>query len=265
MLEYAKTPIGVFELPCGYIDPEGRLHTSVEVREISGDEEDLLAADKMPQTKKISELLARCTSRVGVYSGATARHVMPGLTMGDRTFLMFAIRRVSLGDEYPFVDKCPNCEQSQLFMLDLSELEITAMPNPMKRNYELTLPKSKKVVGWHVMVGKDEEVLGRFSKAGFDNVSLGILVRLDTFDGKPVDLSPKAGKPASLQVVKSLGMQDRNALRDAFEEFEGGIETTMDMVCPSCGFEFSRELDVGQTGFFFPSRALRDWKKKSRS
>jgi hypothetical protein len=37
----------------------------------------------------------------------------------------------------------------------------------------------------------------------------------------------------------------------------------MDMVCPNCQHEFKKDLDVSQTGFFFPSRALKEWKKKS--
>lgn len=263
-MDEAKAPLGVFDLPCGYLS-DGKLITDVEVREITGDEEDMLGSKKISDQKKIGELISRCVSRVGSFQGQQARDVLPYLTVGDRTFLMFAIRRVSLGDDYPFVDKCPNCELEQLFVLDLSTLDIRAMTDPMKRTYDIKLPSSGKQVTWHVMIGKDEEFINKYDKSGLDSVSLAVLARLDSIDGTPVNLSPIAGKPAALLMVKSLNITDRNALRDDFDEREGGVETTMDMSCPSCGHEFSRELEIGTTGFFFPSRARKDWKKKSNS
>ena len=61
----AKSAVEIFELPCGYIDEEGGLHTELKVREITGYEEDMLANRKMLPGHKINALIAQCTERVG--------------------------------------------------------------------------------------------------------------------------------------------------------------------------------------------------------
>jgi hypothetical protein len=264
-LEEPKAPIGIYELPCGYIDPDSKeLVNDVELKEITANEEDLLANEKIAEEKKLSELLVRCVTRLGKYrqSDEQYRDRLLDLTIGDRTYLIFCIRRVSLGDTYPFVQKCPACEVNQLFMLDLSELEVRKMADPMKRQYECKTPTGK-TVKYHVMTGHDEALIAKFGKSGMDKVSLSVFARLDELNGAKVQKQPVAGKPKDLHLVKNLGLRDMEAIQMSFEENEGGVETSMDMSCPNCQHDFKQDLDVGQTGFFFPSRALRDWKKNS--
>ena len=58
-METPKGTLGVFDLPCGYLDPQTQeLFTEVQVREITGNEEDMLASQQIPSAQKISQLLA---------------------------------------------------------------------------------------------------------------------------------------------------------------------------------------------------------------
>lgn len=252
-MEQPKTAQGVFELPCGYLSPEGQLYTEINVREITGHEEDLLAAPKMPAAKKMNELISRCTTRLGPLTDkGQISHLVPDLLVGDRVFLMFALRRATLGNEYPFKGKCPNCEQEKLYAIDLSTLEVKKMPEPLKRVYEVTLPQAKKIAHWRPLCGRDEEKMAKFA-TGMDSLSLSMLMRLLDIDGRPVQMDD----------VKGLHMADRNFLRDEFEDREGGMNTTIDMECPLCGHAFERDVDVSQSGFFFPSAARKNSKRKS--
>jgi hypothetical protein len=243
---------GVFELPCGFLDAEGNLHTEAEVREITGHEEDLLGSKTVPNHKKIGMLVARCLTRIGTFTDrGQISTIAEQLTVGDRVFLMFAIRRTSLGDEYPFRHTCPECKYSGLFNLDLSELEIKKMADPKKRVFDAKMP-SGKVVRFRPLIGRDEEKLSKASNSD-DAMTLAILARLEMLDDGP----------PTLATVKGLGLRDRNFLRDAFEDAEGGVDTTMEMQCPNCGHEFDHDLDVGQAGFFFPSSVQKGSKKRS--
>ena len=93
-----------------------------------------------------------------------------------------------------------------------------------------------------MMTGEDEAKLGRLSKEK-DVLSLAILMRLKTLNGK---------ERPSLAEVKSLGLRDRNFIREAYEGFEGNIDLDVEVDCPGCRSSFKTTIDVGQRGFFLP-------------
>jgi hypothetical protein len=239
-----KSSLGVFDLPCGLLQPDGTLVKSVKVREITGVEEDMLASKKTAPTKKMGELLAGCTLAVGdVIDPPEVRKAVSQLLVGDRVFLLLAIRRVSLGDIYPFKEKCPECGVITLYDIDLSTLEVKSMPDPAKRSYETVTDKGTKV-RWHPMDGLGEERLSVLQTEQ-DKVTLSLLVRIDMINDQP----PSVG------MIKRMGMRERTAIRDAFQEAEGGVDTSLDFTCVKCEHEFKGEMDIGQQGFFFPSAA----------
>lgn len=247
-----KSSKGLFDLPCGYIDESGTLHTEVALREITGVEEDMLAAPKIPPYKKMNDLLTNCVTRIGsIVDRGKLAEVVKDLTVGDRTFLMFAIRRVTLGDEYPFKFKCPECEQESTMIQNLEELEIRAMKDPMRRVYE-GKSASGAVVKFHVLTGREEEKLQKAVKS--EGLSMAIYLRVEAYNGKKPDID----------TVKSWSMKERNSIRDLFDGVEGGVDTTLEIACPSCGEEVEQDLDISQ-GFFFPSQVQKRSKKRSSS
>lgn len=251
-LEHAKSSIDSFELPCGFIDGEGKLHTSISVTEMTGEEEEVLASRNMPSSKKINKILVNCTESIGSFSGPAVSQIVPDLTQGDRIFLLLAIRRVTLGDEMPFLTKCPKCEQDARFVLDLSDLEIKPMEDPSVRTYPLTLPKTGHKVIMKVLTGRGEDAITKASMRDRDSITTAIFARVDSVNDKP----------ATIAELKALPLLDRNFLRSEWEDHEGGVDTEVNVDCPSCGKEYDTELDISQEGFFNPSATLKSWKKK---
>jgi len=252
-IEQPKSSIDGFELPCGFINPEGELHTDIIVREMTGEEEEILAARNLPNGKKYNRVLSRCTSQIGTYeSGLEISKIVQELTQGDRVFLLFAIRRASLGDEMPFNTKCPECDTESQMIVDLSELEIKKMPDPMVRAYDTVLPSGKKA-RMKVLVGRGEDMIAKAFKKGVDVISTAILARLAELDGEP----------PTIKGLKKLTLKDRNHLKNIWEDYEGGVDTTIEIDCPSCEYEYEADVEVGSEGFFNPSAALKSWKKKS--
>jgi hypothetical protein len=247
-VEDAKSSVDVFELPCGYVDENGMVHTSVTVREMTGEDEETLAARNMPTAKKFNRILSRCTES----NPDKIAQIIPELTQGDRIYLLLSIRRVSLGDEMPFETPCPSCKQVGRFHIDLGDLESKKMTNPSIRNYDLILPKSKKKVRMQVLTGRGEEAISKAAVRGSDVISTAILARIESIDDKP----------AIIQDLKNLPLMDRNFLRDSWESHEGGVDTEIDVECPSCGHSYETELDISQAGFFNPLAALKSWKTK---
>lgn len=250
-VETPKSTHGLYDLPCGYIDPQGVLHVEAHVREMTGREEDLLASNKISPQKKINALLTACTERIGnITDKAKIAEVLSLLTQGDRVFLLIALRRTTLGDELPLEEECPSCNVKGNYVADIGTLDIKRMADPMKRVFDLALP-SGKTARFRVSAGADEERIAKVPDE--EKPSMSLLCRVELLNGKP---------PTMLD-IKSLGWKDRQALRSAFEDTDGGVDSVLELGCPACGHEFKRDLDLGSPGFFFPARVQKDLKKRS--
>ncbi len=274
-IQEPKSTQGLFTLPCGYLDAAGVLHTEVLLREINGRDEDMLASKKTPDKKKINQLLISCIQRLGsITDRDEIAKAVPRMLIGDRIFLVVAVRRTSLGDDYPYKDKCPSCDKESLMRIDLSELEVVPMPEPMRRVFDVRMPSRAACRAWadtgslpaiekttptgnlvrfHPITGLDEETFGSV-KDKEDAISKSLLARVDMLNERP----------PSVDELQNLTLAERQYLRDVvFDSADGGVETTLDVTCPACENEYSRELDITQMGFFFPSAARKTSKAKS--
>lgn len=249
----ARSPLQSWTLPCGHLDGE-TLVRDVVVREFRGYEEDILASEKLNPQEKIDMITLNCLQRLGACQDKQLlAPILEGLPVGDRVFLLFCARRTTLGDKYPYMNKCPSCKKEDLYSVHLSECKVREMPEPLVRIFDTKLPSGVDT-RWHVMTGRDEKRVAGLSRRD-DSVTISILGRVELL----------AGKPPSIQALKELGMHDRNFLRDAFQEHEGGVDLEVSFECAKCGFSWESDLDITQRGFFFPLAAQRRWRQKSGS
>jgi len=239
-----KPGVGSGTLPCGYLTDDGELLTDVWVREITGAEEDMLASTKVKDHRKMGELITRCTMAIGPISDRDElSRMVPKLLVGDRVYLFLLIRRVTLGDNYPFKSKCADCGYEGSFDVDLSSMTVKAMANPLLRSIDVVSPRGRKIT-MAPMDGIREERLSTF-KNDNDKATLALVSRVTHIDGKP----------ATIGDLKQLPLSERNFLRDQYQDLEGGVDTTIEVTCPECRVEFNNELDITQRAFFFPSVA----------
>lgn len=257
----ATSSVGLIDLPCGYLDHDGTLHTDAEVREISGVEEDMLGG-RSSYAKKLGELLVRCTTRIGPYTDKKdLRRIVGEMLVGDRVQLLLQIRIVTFGPMYSVYEMCPKCEKTgPPYSIDLADLTVVKMPTPRSRVRELVLPRSKKKVKVQFMTGAMEEAL---------SVEFAKIAKKDPKDpllsGRSLGLAPRIkeidGKTAKVEDVQALSMPDRQFLYAYFDKEEGGVDTTGEYECGVldddgvvCGHQFSAPLRFGD-GFFSQSSA----------
>lgn len=244
----AKSPDGYTELPTGYIDEAGTLHTDAVVRELTGEEEDILASRRIPGHTKMQKLLEHCVVSIGTLSQESRKgdwgHIIKNLVVTDRLHLTIAVRMASLGNVYTFRVKCPECETIQGKAADLADFKVHGMGDPMLRTWKGKLPKS----GWEytakVQSGAEEEKLAKAQEKTNDTLSLAMLARLVELNGQ---------MPVTLPALKKLPMSDRLYLRDDFKAHEGELDNQVEVTCKECGHEFTTAIDIGDKGFFFPS------------
>lgn len=239
-------------LPCGFIDGEGELHNTFVVSEMTGVEEDLLAG-KGAVVPRLNQILSNCAMSIGGISEKKAISMaVKNLTAVDRMVMLINVRRASLGDAYGIKIVCPKCGDSGRYEIDLSWLETKPMPDPMNRKHVSKTQRGRSV-HWHVMTGDDETWMQQQLKKlkDRDMLTVAMLARIDRIDDTELDRRTKLKDAFS--VLKGLSLRDRNEIREFFSTQEGSIDTAVEHECPSCGHEFSGQLDVGQPGFFFPA------------
>jgi len=241
------------ELPCGHIDEDDNLYRTIVVKEMTGHEEDILMG-KGSILSRLNAIISNCTVRLGsIEDRATISGAVEKMTAADRLAVMIAIRRVSLGDFFDVKVQCPNpkCKAILHPSVDLSEVEIMSMPDPMVRQREDTVSTGT-TVKWHVMSAEDEGWLTSMKKGKWDELSLAMLTRIESINGEPLDRSKKTVRRA-VKILKALSMRDRIEIRSLFEKNEGSVDTDVEFVCPDCEHEWTADMEIGQASFFFPS------------
>jgi len=259
LMDVGPGALGV-DLPCGYLDPDGVLHDTAVVTEMTGYEEDILGG-KGGVVARLTKIITNCTKQVGMIESRDGIAAAVGqLTASDRMAMLLAIRRVSLGDFYEVRVKCPNedCKDDVRFTLNLANIDVIKMPDPYTRSREdeVVIPgpngtEKKIVVKWHAMTTADETWLNARMKKKEDILTLGMLARVDAIDGVEIDRTKRF--PQALKALKSLSLPMRTAIRRLFDDAEGSVDTNVEFICPSCEHEWEADMDMGQTSFFFPS------------
>lgn len=218
-----------FELPSG---------TEVELREMTGAEEDLLTNEQMMRSGEgINQVFANCVLRIGENESPGMQDVMNMLS-GDRAFVLVRLRQVSLGDEVDLDLKCTNpaCGADNFTRVDLRDLEVD--PYGEGREFDFTLPKSGKKVRFCLMDGHKETRLAQMRKR---DITTAMLLRIISIDEEP----------PSKKAMNEMPLFDRNALRAEMASKDGGIDTTIETTCYSCGSALQTRLEA-EPSFLFP-------------
>jgi hypothetical protein len=238
------------ELPAGYIY-DGELHINAILREMKGPEEELLAT-RGPIVTRLNRIIGNCLVQLGSISDKNIlRKAACEFIAQDRMAIFLTLRRVSLGDFYDCDVICPSCNTRQHVTINLSEIDISPMPNRMERDITSELT-SGKIIKWHVISVDDEEWLTRQRKKEKDSnlMTLNLMSRIYSIDGNNLDRKNKYKE--SLGMLMDLSLRDRTELRTLFDKKEENIDTNVEFECERCSHQWESKLDI-QPSFFFPS------------
>jgi len=277
---------GIYRLVGGYVDKNGELHNDVELRAMSGDEEDLLGNDRVPFMLIMNSIMGSCVKRLGNISDeGSIRRAINDMPSGTRTDLMIYLRVTShwkaVKDEYEMELRCPardTCGQESTHKINLLSLDRFQPKDPTKQEYVTELADANMKATWRVMTGDYDlalDVIADSTEHRKNALSWAILVRLLYLGDQRVDLDvtdllsrdrrkAKLSKKAQqwLKIVKALSVHDRDTLRADFLDAEPGVDTDLTFTCPHCNLDFEGRLRVGQPAFFFPQATSRRLKRK---
>jgi hypothetical protein len=240
------TPTGEVVLPGGYWDPQGRLHREVELRPLTGHEEELLAGRSAGNVASaVTAVLARCLVRLAGHEPVPV-DVVRRLLAADRDFLLLRLRELTFGDAVRADLVCPwaGCGEQVTLVFRLGDLPVH---EPAERSplYELQLCAPATEAGSNVWFrlpdGSDQEELSPWA-AGNEAAALTALLqrcvqRLDD------------AQPPSAEQVRELSGAARAQLEAELQRLAPRVETLVDSRCAECGRRFTVPLDLRR--FFF--------------
>ena len=272
---------GRVTLPHG-IEVGGELVREVWLREMSGHEEDILADNRRAHAGKgdllvggaarITKILARCTFKFGSEERPENRdpdtaeekhfyNLWDRMPSAGRQFALVCFRRQSVGDDYTFKVKCPECStEIKNVHVDLSTLDVY----PPYRT-TTTAGKDRDAKCLHVehegktpfglsftyklILGKHEDA---FAKGIDDNedrvITQALLNSLTSINGDPM---------VTVRSIKNLSKRNRDWLRIFLDEESAGVDNSIEVSCHNtkCLHKFTHNITFGSQSFFFPSGA----------
>jgi hypothetical protein len=129
-------PDTVFDLPAGLSMPGFPVQTELEVRELTGRDEQAIARSKTPSATA-EAILMRGVVRVGDVE--SSKDMLNAMLAGDRDFALLKIFAVTFGSEVELTRYCPGCETEVEITVDVNEdVPIKTLPTPSAAYFEVT-------------------------------------------------------------------------------------------------------------------------------
>jgi len=229
------------ELPAGLII-EDEVYRNAEVRELTGEHEELLAKAKLSNNPaKYVNTLLNC-GVVSIGDTQITNTILNELLQGDLDTLMMAIRRVTFGDEFEvFNVACPLCDELQDLTMDLKDIPMHALDDPAERIFTLDLRKGRKVKIQFPSGSVQNDIFKKqISIPEMNSITLAYCVL--SF----IEVDGTERMCNGLSDVKKLGLADRKIISDfIYDNQPGPRYDQVVATCSSCEGEVPVPLTVG--------------------
>lgn len=230
-----------------YDDINGPANGIISIRPMTGEEEQILATPRfVKKGQAINMIFQRCLKE---------QFKVDQLLTIDRTYMLIYLRGISYSPNYDVEVKCPECERKFGTTIDLNSMYVTSCPDDYGPDMHDVLPHTKLSFSYRLSTGRDEQDITdhkdrRIKAFGDTSPDDSLIYRtatlLDNIDG----LTNKS----ELQILlKNLPIDDVAYIRNCINEPPFGVDTNVEIICPSCLQDFEVDLPL-EANFFFPRR-----------
>lgn len=131
----------VFQLPGGYVGPDGFEATDFEVRELTGRDEEAMARAKTSSVL-LDTILKRGLVRVGEQEPNDT--ILNNLLAGDRDYIVLCIFAATFGQTVSSRRRCPGCQRDIDFEIDiLKDVPVHRLESPADRYFKVSCSKGE--------------------------------------------------------------------------------------------------------------------------
>lgn len=232
---------------------EGQTVSTFSIREMNGRDEEAINRAEVRQNgaKLVNVLLERIVEELGPFRkkemgaqrwGALIR-ACPGANLD---YMLVQGRKISKGPVYHYTHTCPNCKTQIETEVSVDDYTLTPFSGVYEKHFEMPRKGYRDAKGvYHrsgtirLSNGLDREMVFPVAKKNRTAGEIALLTRIVTFD----DGTPVFSKGLSEMVVK-----DKDYLINEMNEMRFGLDPSIEMECPQCGYPIRGEL--GSTDFF---------------
>jgi hypothetical protein len=210
-----------------------------EVRELTGADEEYLAALEKKEGLTYTDYMTALLSRAVVNIGPLVVDRMPGLlnklVLADRDMLFLGVVRATYGTTRDIQVVCPKCQALQDVVIDLDEDFPITYPDFDLRD-TIKVNTRKGVVQLRLPTGEDT-VLAQKNAKDDAQLNTAMLARCAVWDEGEAPVDP-------LQWARELNVGDRRKLVNALLEVEVGPKLEgVETQCAECGKDMPILLD----------------------
>lgn len=225
----------VVVLPSGYIGSDGRLITNVEVRELTGaDEEALSKVDTL--VRLWSVVLSRGVVKFG--NDQATEQILDSLLIGDRETLVLGVYKATFGNTSNVDAYCQGCKEFKTVAIDLNkDIKTKVLVDPVAdRTFEVYGRKNKYLVT--LPTGTTQKEMG--SDPNRTDAELKTLLLESCV--LEINEQPVISK---LQ-IKGMGIADRATVVDEIAKRTPGPQfEDFEIDCPTCGGKVVVPVSLG--------------------
>jgi hypothetical protein len=247
-----------FELPIGYVDPDGQVHRTAVLRKMTGRDEGLMVdkRNKSNAARLVTELLGNCLVRLGTVERPGSK-ITQTLYSADRHYLLVKLREITFGSEMEANYPCPTCREANSMTEDLSDLPVIKLSNG-------DVPEDIVVHLEDGYYDRDGEAYGtmvfRYA-TGTDEEKIAATIRENPSHGKNAlmarclkalgDMPRPRVEALGTAIFGDLTMSDRGLIDKALNNGGPGVKMRREITCNNCGRHFNASLDM--SNFLAPS------------
>ena len=233
-----------------YDGTDGPMDGIIHIRPMTGEEEEILATPRFVRKgQAINMIFRRCIQE--------KQYDPQKFVTADRTYLLIYLRGISYTPEYDVEVRCTECETKFATVVDLNSLYVDQCPPDFAlESLSGTLPTTGLSYVYRLSRGSDEQEIQEHrdrKMKGFDTAGLAddtLIYRtaqlLESIEGL-------TDKHELVQLLKRLPINDVAHLRNVVNDPPFGVDTNVEINCPSCLADFTVDLPL-EANFFFPKR-----------
>lgn len=225
----------IVDLPGGYVSPDGEVHRTAEVRELTGKDEEAIV-----KSASISKAMAVALSRGTVKIGSlpATEEVLDKILSADRDTLMLGIYRATFGNTSQVPSYCNGCKEVKTVEVDLvTDIPITRLEDPIedrefiikgrKAEYTVVLPEGR----------AQKDVANNTDKNNSE---------LDTILLEYCVLAINGTRVRGKSDIQNIGLADRRLLlQEIIKRNPGPQYNDLKTTCPDCGGEVVVPINIG--------------------